>query len=219
MIDSSLKYDVKQHFSDLVKIVTQNKEKNPLILAVDPGLKGGFIIYYHKKRRFWCGELPTKKKIELLSGDRILKTVLDLKKLVDLWHDVLLISQSTEMIMVIEKPLKLSQSALKTYTTSAIDIGKILGIFETHFVGVTKSFSFVAPISWSSGFDNKLCQGKRYDASVKKQRMRALVEEFGFDRSLFFSSQGRFKDGISDACALFLWFVCLGKKEDCRRLF
>ncbi|MCW9065793.1 MAG: hypothetical protein OQJ78_05800 [Ignavibacteriaceae bacterium] len=200
---AQLKYEV---FSDFVKSITQRKDKNPIVICIDPGLKGAILIYWHNKRTFWTQELPMKSHIEMLSGEKIKKSIIDLHSLIEFISEKITLTATKEVFFVLEKPFKTSIGSLKTYTTSVLEIGKLLAIFECFFIESRKHFLFVAPSFWIKEF-NKMTLGINYHSDIKKNLMLILVEEFKFDRDLFFTRQGRFKDGISDASAMFIWFL------------
>ena len=154
-------------------------------------------------------ELPLKKT----QKD---KSILDLYALTGWISDKLThnSAKTKEIIVVLERPLKLSMGSLKTYTTSVLEIGKILGMLELCFLYVKRHLLFVAPITWAKGFESSCCLGIHYHADVKRNRMHALIDEFGFDHKLFFTEQGRFMDGISDACAMLIWALkCMDDQE------
>jgi len=201
-------------FSDINKSLSQTKEKNPLIFSIDPGLKGAIVCYWHNKSQLWHREMPIVKKITMLDGAEKEKHLVDLWKLIDWINEKLLLTNTQEIFIVLEKPIKLGMSPLRTYTTSVLEVGKFLALFETHFMHVQKHLSFVAPNAWSAGFQERMSTGQPYHRDVKRNRLEILCHEFDFDRSLFFTSQGRFKDGICDACSMLLWFLGLAQKKN-----
>lgn len=205
-------------FSDINKILAQNKDKNPLIFCIDPGLKGAIVCYYHNENKLWHREIPITKKIYFYDGSYKEKNLVDIHELIVWIEDKISLAATKESFIVLEKPLKIGFSPLRTYTVSVLEIGKILCLFETHFKEIKKSLCFVAPNAWSAGFENRLSTGQPYHRDVKRNRLEILCHEFDFDRSSFFTPGGRFKDGVCDAYGMLLWFVYLAKLKDCRVL-
>ena len=210
-----MKQNAYFYFSDINKILSQNKEKNPLIFTIDPGLKGAIVCYWYNKKKLWHTEMPILKKIRFYDGSSKEKHLVDLWKVIDWIDEKLILTSTEEIFVVLEKPIKLGMSPLRTYTTSVIEVGKFLALFETHFMHLKKSLLFVAPNAWSSGFQDRISTGQPYHRDVKRNRLEILCHEFDFDRGLFFTPQGRFKDGVCDAYAMLMWFLSLGCLTNC----
>lgn len=201
-------------FSNINTILSQNKEQNKLIFCIDPGLKGAIVCYYHNENKLWHREMPLTKKVHFYDGSHKNKNLVDIQTLIEWIKNKINLVATKEILIVLEKPIKIGFSPLRTYTVSVLEIGKFLCLFTTHFKGIKKSLCFVSPNAWSSGFENRMSTGQPYHRDVKRNRLEILCHEFDFNCEMFFTPNGRFKDGVCDACAMLLWFLSLGRLEN-----
>jgi hypothetical protein len=149
-----------------------------MICSIDPGLKGGIVLYDFDSPNFVCKETDTSK-------------VKEIKDFIEPYHD-----QLTHLI--IERPIVVKGSAIQTVLISHENFGKILGFFETNFESL--EIFTVYPITWTSFFTRKTKMDKEID--VKKKRLNFLCSEYKLPRNLFYTDKNRLQDGLVDAFCL-----------------
>lgn len=217
---------IDKNISEFTLYLDTQKDKNPLVICVDPGLKGAIVVYSMKHGDLSMMELPVQHSKKLLSGEILVKTLINLRELHNFIDSKIKVFGSQIVYLIIEKPFKRSLGSLKTYSTSVIEVGKILALIEL-ITPVNSSFVCLpTPSSWTHHFSARVCKegfaehhgfsdGRGYgmDLDIKKKRAKALIDLFEFDEKSFYTERGRLKDGLSDACAMLMWILHLGKTE------
>lgn len=187
--------------------------KPQFLAAVDPGLEGGCVFYSLKTNRFLLLEIPFKKVKRLEDAKKTLDCFAFQEALDAFWQ--VECSETPSVALIIEKPFKRPIESANCFGSSMRLFGELKSFFTLSFP--TLYFQEVAPYSWSSYFDACVLlffEGveKKSKQDQKKRRAEYLLS-LRFKKELFYSKQGRLKDGIVDALALLIWFAEKGKSE------
>lgn len=188
---------------------TQALQKDPdaFCVSIDPGLRGGCVLFVPSLRKLRFFELPTKLGPQ---GKQVLDLLLLRKQIEDFVEEL----EKPVAFLTLEKPFKRPQESVLTFGVSMGMIGQLLALFELAFFD---AFCFgVTPKEWTAFFDGHfLPSAPNTSTKDKKKRARAeaLIEAFSFSPKDFFSARGRLKDGVVDAVAILLWTLLKGKKD------
>lgn len=185
---------------------TEDLKKIPgaFLIAIDPGLKGGCILFCPNLKKMVCFELPIKNYLNQKN--------IDLNKLKE--NILLFIKDFSNQpigFLIIEKPFKRSKESVLTFGTSIKMIGKILGLFE--LLNFNVFYYSVTPKEWTSFFDKQFINNYVLKDQKKLARAKSLMKIFSFKYENFFTPRKRLKDGVSDAAAILIWTLLRGKIE------
>lgn len=194
-------------------------QEAPLRIAIDPGLKGGYIFFYEGVSRLSLAELPTKKILS--NKEKKEKVGLDVRSLREAFCAFLescSFQKPPQVLLVLEMPFKKPHESVLAYGSSMVLIGQLIALFELSAPDL--QLLKVTPKQWTSPFDrhflpSSLC----FEKGQKKKKARAealLACTNCFSEKDFWSPRGRLKDGVVDAAAILLWslhFQNLKEKE------